>query len=112
MSKYVVSDLLGFATNIRESVANSFSDNYSENLDDFITINQVILVIKEHSANDRDQIIINEESFNDIFDSVRVWIYESALAKLAANGFVECAWNSDINEFEFWIAEKNNEQYK
>lgn len=108
METYVISNLNGFAQNVRKSVAESFSDNYSENLDDFITVQQVISVIKEtcQDVDDNNQFIINEDSFNTIFDNIRVWIYEVALAKLVAKGFVECCFNSEANEFEFWLAEK------
>lgn len=110
MQTYTISNLDGFANNIRQSVAESFSETYTENLNDFITIKQVISVIKDHAhgVDENDQFIIDENSFNSIFDSIRVWLYETALAKLVAKGHVECAFNSESNEFEFWIAEKKS----
>lgn len=107
MNKYYINDLDKFAYNLRENVAKSFSEDYTENLDDFISINQVIQIIAENSEDktENDQMIISEENFNNIFDSIRVFLQEVALAKLAANGDLECCWNDQTNEMEFWVSQ-------
>lgn len=108
MTNYSIIDMNGYASSMRESVAQSFSNDYSENLDDFISIKQVIALIEQHSlGNDDDGFhIINEEIFNDIFEDLREWMYGVALAKLAGKGFIECAWDDNANEMVFWLSDK------
>lgn len=103
--KYVISNLEGFANSIRENAAKSFAENHTENLDDFISINQVIGLINEQkdSITEDNQIVITEDNFNNIFDEIRVRLYEVGLARLAANGYLDCAWNNEINQMEFWV---------
>lgn len=109
---YSIVDMNGYAAAMREGAAKSFlnSENYSENLDDFISIGQVIFLIKNHSlGQDNDgNYIINEVVFDDIFDELREWLYGVGLSKLASKGYVECAWDNDSNEMVFWLADKKN----
>lgn len=110
MTTYVITDLEGFAQLTRKNVAESFTENYTENLDDFISIQQVIGIIEENSygKTENNKIIISEDNFNNIFDHIRVRLYEVGLAKLASQGLLECAWNTETNQMEFW----SNEQHK
>lgn len=112
MSKYIIDDLEGFAKNLRDNVAKSFTENYTENLDEFISINQIINIVSQHSKkkNKEGKFIISESSFNNIFDDIRVWIYEVGLARLAAKDIIQCAWDSKNNEMVFWLSdsEKTN----
>jgi hypothetical protein len=109
MTNYSIVDIEGCAKAVRESVAKSFSEDYAENLDDFISVQQIVTLFEEHSLGQDDDgyEIINEEIFNFIFDEVRVWMYEVGLARLAAQGFVECAWDDEKEEMTFWLADKN-----
>lgn len=105
MDTYSIIDMNGYATAIRQGAASSFADKHDENLDDFISINQVIGLVEQHSLGQDEEgnHLINEETFDFIFEEVRVWIYEVGLAKLAAKGHVECAWDNDTNEMVFWL---------
>lgn len=109
MENYSIVDMNGYAKSMRQSVAESFSEDYSENLDEFISIKQVIDLVEQHSLGQDEEgyHIINEEVFNDIFDDLREWIYGVGLAKLAAKGHIECAWDDDVNEMVFWLPEKD-----
>lgn len=109
MENYSIVDMNGYASAMRENVAKSFSEDYSENLDEFISLEQVIGLVEQHSLglDEESNHIINEEVFNDIFDDLREWMYSVGLSKLASKGFVECAWDNDLNEMVFWLADKN-----
>lgn len=109
MQNYSVIDLEGYARAMREAAAKSFADNYSENLDDFISITQVTNLIKKNSLgmDQEGYYIINKDILDIIFDTLRDWLYGVALAKLAAKGFVECAWDNDSNEMVFWLGNEN-----
>lgn len=94
---------------IRENAATSLAETYQSNqLDKFVTINQVQDLIIEHSmgTDEEGQYIINMDVFAEIFDDVRNMIYQSALSKLAASGTIESAWDSDKDKMVFWIDSK------
>ena len=107
---YSIMDLEGYVSSIREAVAQSFTESYDENLDDFITLEQTKNIILGYSLGQDDDgnYLINEESFNDSFEDIRRWIYDAGIAKLAAEGLIECAWDDNLNEMVFWC--KNDEQ--
>tara|TARA_B100000902_G_C27316293_1_gene921546 strand:+ start:3654 stop:4034 length:381 start_codon:yes stop_codon:yes gene_type:complete len=96
---------------IRENAATSLAETYSSSqLDKFVTINQIENLIIEHSfgTDDQGQYIIDIEVFQDVFDSVRNMIYQSALSKLAASGTIESAWDTDKDKMVFWIDSKSS----
>ena len=102
---YSITDLDGFAQSIRDGAARSISENYTENLEEFITIEQVKNLIEQnHIGYDDDGLLqINENVFDNLFDYIRNDIYQVALSRLSSNGYVECAWDDDSNEMVFWI---------
>lgn len=107
---YTIEDIDGYANSVRDGVAKSFSENYSENLDDFISIDQVKNLIKKNNlgTDENGNYIINEEIFENLFNELRDWMYGIALSKLAAKGLVECAWDNNQNEMVFWLSDKKN----
>lgn len=109
---YSIIDLDGYAVSVRDFVAKSFLDNYTENLDNYISIEQVKNIIIGYSLGQDEEYnyLVNEEVFNDTFEDIREWIFNVGVAKLASKGLVECAWDDDANEMVFWAT--NNEQHK
>jgi len=107
MKKYSIVDLDNYALTIRDGVAKSFSEEYAENLDEFISITQIKNLITKYSLglDQNDNHIITTKIFNKIFNEIREWLYGVGLAKLAAKGFIECAWDDAKNEMIFWIAD-------
>lgn len=109
MEQYSIIDLEGYATAMRNGAASSFEKDYTENLDEFITIPQVINLIKKNNLgkDEEGNYLINEDLFDSIFNDIRDWLYGVGLAKLASKGFVECAWDNDSNEMAFWLPNKD-----
>ena len=109
---YIITDLDGYARTIRDGAAKSFAEDYTENLDDFISIGQVKNLIKKMSQIDEDtgDLIITEDIYNDTFDEIRDLIYGVGLAKLSSKGVVECAWDNNLNRMIFWLADENKTQ--
>jgi hypothetical protein len=109
METYSIIDLEGYAKAMRDGAASSFEKDYTENLDDFITIEQVINLIKKNNLGlDEDgNYIINSDIFDEMFGEIRDWLYGVGLSKLAAKGFVDCAWDDEANEMVFWLANKD-----
>lgn len=110
METYSITDLIGYCHSVRDAAASDLKKDYTENLDHFITINQIKGLIKEHSfgVDDDDNLLINEEIHGVIYDDIQRWIFNVGLAKLAANGFIECAWDDDGDEMIFWASDEKN----
>jgi len=109
METYSIIDLEGYAKAMREGAASSFEKDYTENLDDFISIQQVINLIKKNNLgkDEEDNYVINSDMFDEVFGEIRDWLYGVGLSKLAAKGFVNCAWDDEANEMVFWLANKD-----
>lgn len=109
MEVFSITNLTEFADSVRTGAAKYISEDYTENLDDFITIKQVENIVIQHSLglDDDDLYIINENVFEHIFDYVSSMIYQSGLSKLAAQNLIECAWDNDTNQMIFWSAQKS-----
>ena len=112
MENYSIIDLEGFAKSLRAGVASSFEENYTESLDRFISVDQVINLIKKNNLgkDEENNYIINEKIFDDIFNEIREWFYSVGLSKLASAGYVDCAWDNDSNEMVFWLANEAKEK--
>tara|TARA_Y100000004_G_C8814408_1_gene369135 strand:+ start:13 stop:369 length:357 start_codon:yes stop_codon:yes gene_type:complete len=118
MPKYSITDTEEFAVLMRTTAATSLAEEYvgrttkysEEELDNIITLFQVKSIIAEKSLDiDRDsKYIIDTEVFHEIFDEVRNQIYQSAMSQLAAQGYVECAWDDEKNKMVFWVDDKKD----
>lgn len=107
---YAITDLEGYATQMRDAAAKSLTDSSEDNLDDFISLGQIINMVNEECLgfDDEDRPLLDEQSNERIFENTSIWIHEVGLAKLAAQDLVECAWDDEQNEMVFW--KKTNEQ--
>lgn len=104
MQTFCIHDMDGFIGHIRNGAAQSISENYTDNLDDFITLSQVKNLVIDHSMgiDENGYHLITENIFDDIFENIRHSIYQSGLSKLAAQNLIECAWDDETNEMVFW----------
>lgn len=104
MQTFSIIDLDDLARGIRDAAAASISDNHQENLDDYITIEQIKQMIIDTSlgVDNEGFYIIDENIFDQLFEDTMYSIYQSGLAKLAANNSIECAWDDDTNQMVFW----------
>jgi len=109
MESYSIIDLQGYAKAMRDGAASSFEKDYTENLDEFISIGQVINMIKKNNLglDEEGNYLINEQIFDDVFNDIRDCLYGVGLDKLASKGFVDCAWDDESNEMVFWLANKD-----
>lgn len=100
---YIINDLESLAESIRKNAALTFTQSDKDNLDEYITIDQIIELIYQHSdITNNGTVILDETGYNNIFDAVRIRIYNAGLSKLAANGYVECAWDDESGTMIFW----------
>lgn len=104
---YAIVDLEGYAKEMRDAAAKSLSSHYDENLDEFISIGQMINLVKDECVgfDNKDRPLLDEDTNETIYEHTVTWIHNVGLAKLAAKGFVECAWDEKSNEMVFWTNE-------
>lgn len=104
---YSITDLEGYVSQMREAAANSLCDSNTDNLDDYISLNQMIGLVKEKCLgfDHENRPMLNESINEQIFEETSIWIHSVGLAKLAAKDIVECAWDDKSNEMVFWAKE-------
>lgn len=101
---YAITNIKGYALEMRQAAAESIVDNVDENLDDYININQMINLVKSECIgyDDLNRPLLNEDANAKIYESTITWIHNVGLARLAAKGLIECAWDNNSNEMIFW----------
>ena len=107
MPQYAVRNLAKYAAEMRSAAATYISDDYTDNLDDFVTIKQLEVFIKSKSSglDEKGRLLLNSEAIDDIFIETCDWIYGVGLARLASKNLIECAWDNDQNCMIFWKAD-------
>lgn len=101
--RYIVNDITHLASSIRKNAAMGIGDTDNEDLDAFVSIGQVENIILENTDKDEeDNIIMDEDQYNTIFDEVTNCIFNTGLAKLAAEDKIQCAWDDEQNCMVFW----------
>jgi hypothetical protein len=104
---YAITNLEGYVSQMREAAAKNISENSDEdNLDNYISIDQMIGLVKTNCLGyDNDHVLLDEKANQKIFEETTTWIHNFGLAKLAAQDLVECAWDDELNEMVFWHRE-------
>lgn len=105
---HVIMNMDKYAAYVRRRAALSFAEDYEENLDDFVTIEQVKHMISEHSAgkDEQDRYLLNESGYEGLLESLKVRLYNCGLSKLAAKNLLECAWDDEKSEMIFWTSDQ------
>jgi hypothetical protein len=77
-------------------------NNVEQNIDEYISLGQVISLVKSKSKLKKGKTYISEKNHDKLLDIVTDMIYGAGLAKLAGQNIIECAWDSEKNEMIFW----------
>lgn len=112
---YSITDLEGYASQMREAAAKSICDNYTDDINTYMSLDQMINLVKNECLgfDDEDRPMLDENTNEKIFEDTATWIHNVGLAKLAAQDLVECAWDDKVNDMVFWAKEKpNNDKSK
>jgi len=111
---YAISNLDGYAQEIINAAAKTLSDAPSNDLDNYVSVGQVINLVKQKCIgyDDMDRPILDETINESIYEDVTVWIHNVGLAKLAGQDLIECAWDNDLNDMVFWAKDKKTKKEK
>ena len=105
---YAITDIEGYVSQMRQVAAENISENSDQdNLDNYISIGQMIGLVKSHCLgyDDENRPLLNEKQNEIIFTETTKIIHNVGLAKLAARDILECAWDDELNEMVFWHKE-------
>lgn len=105
---YAITDLQSYASQMRAAAAISLSDSHEENLDSYISLQQMIDLVNKNCLgfDEQNRPLLNEDANSEIFGQTATWIYNVGLSKLASQDLIECAWDSQANEMVFWPKQK------
>jgi hypothetical protein len=101
---YAIMNMDKYASYMREKAALSFTNEYEENLDDFVSIKQVRCMIEDYSSgtDEKGRVLLDEDGRSMLLEALTTRLYNMGLAKLAARGILECAWDDGANQMVFW----------
>jgi hypothetical protein len=105
---FIIDDIYKYIEHLRHCAAEHIHKNYDENLDDYITLDQLHKTVLEKTKKKGKNIIITESANIELFEIICDWIYGVGLARLASQNLVECAWDDQQNCMVFW-SPKNTE---
>lgn len=102
--QHQIINLERYADFVRKKAARSFSENYEDDLDGLVTLNQAVIMVKEKSIgkDKENKYLMDEKGYEELFEAMKTRIYNSGLSKLASQGKLECAWDDKKNEMVFW----------
>lgn len=129
---YSIGDLQEFTNKVRIIVFNNFgkwknvddddtvisSMDISESdrleMDTILSQDESLLIIKEHLKKKKNKYILNDAIFSEIILSLNDRMVSNIMTGLVSKGLVESAFDTDQNDFVFWVKEpldiKDNEE--
>lgn len=128
--KYIINDIDQFTESVRRLVFKEFGRNDDElssiivdlNAEETMEMNKVltqqecIAIVKDiatvntESYSDNQSYIIDEKIFMKILEETNNRLVSNILTELSTKGLVESAYDSEINDFVFWV--KGDEKEK
>ena len=101
MSEQYVIDVPDSAAFIMEDACSRYAEGRS-----ILNIGMVEQCILSHCEQHEDgRIIITDEGLCSAIENVDHLIIQGILTRMASEGLIECAWDSDLNEFVYWKKE-------
>jgi hypothetical protein len=130
---FAVKDVDGLVTSARTLVYNNFGDWKSkdeqdivdsmilkpDNEDEFdqlltqeesMVIVQSLLKRQRHKTTKKVRYLISDSLFYDILQQLNDRLVSNTIASLVQKGLVESAYDSDIDDFVFWVKQNDSEK--
>jgi len=111
---YAITNLEGYAEEMRVCAAKNICDTYDDDLNEYISIGQMINLIKQNCLgfDEQNRPLLDEDANGEICEQTSVWIHNVGLARLASKDLVQCAWSDKDNTMIFWTENKNESKPK
>lgn len=134
MSKqnYIIDNLDEFTISARRLVYNGFGKGSIEDPDEFtnlvtkiepdeeaelnkiLTQEEALIIVKSmakeqhHKYENKSRYIIDEKIFSEIIEAMNARLVSNILTSLANKGMIESAYDSEINDFVFWVKDNDS----
>jgi hypothetical protein len=109
----VISNMEDYVLNIVEIVAKEIGEGTNP-LEVFMYCSkqQIISLVYENCIgyNRKKEPVLNFQAYNNIFDLVLRRVQNCAIAKLAAEGYLDCAWDDELNDMVFWLSDNHQKK--
>ena len=111
-SWYQIKDLTGFINHARELVFKSFGQINEEANDNILTYDECLIMIKNHiktkisKKTKKESYYINDTILGEILESFNSRMVSNILAKLVNDGLLDSAFDTEKNDFIFWVIDK------
>lgn len=127
---YIIKDIAEFTNNARAIVYNNFGswstdmdlemdstdDSSQEELDAILSLQESIVIVKQnirtqkHKTNNSIRYLLNDDIFIDIIEKLNSRMTSNILNGLVQKGLVESAFDSEANDFVFWVKNDTKQQ--
>ena len=132
---FIINNLTDFTNKARAIVYNNFGvwqdksdidviiddvvENEREEFDKILSHQESLVIVKENIKKERNKItkktryVLNDEIFAEIVHKLNDRMVSNIINGLVKKGLVETAFDSEINDFIFWVKDdedKNNEE--
>lgn len=103
---YSVTEVEGYCNAIANSIAEEFSSSV-EDVYQYCSLAEIKNILEENCVghDEDDRPIINMDVHNAIFQNVLLRVQNIAISQLASEGYLECAWDEELNDMVFWLKE-------
>lgn len=101
---FSVTQVEGYCVTVAKAVADELSSDLND-LYNYCSLNEIQSILQEKCLghNESNEPLINSEVHINIMESVLQRVQNVAIAKLASEGFLECAWDEELNDMVFWL---------
>lgn len=133
--RYIISDIDDFTDKVRAIVYNNFGlweddksdvdiliddvkeleqENFDAMLSHSESLNIIIPLLRrqKHKTTDEIRYTLNDHIFVDIINSLNERMVSNVLNSLVQKGLVESAYDSETNDFIFWIKDDNHKDFE
>jgi hypothetical protein len=131
-SWYQIKDLVGFINHARELVFKSFGEinetadddlthtlselapKDKDELDRILTYDECVVIAKNHirikvsKKTKQESYFVNDMILSEILESFNSRMVSNILAKLVNDGLIDSAFDSEKNDFIFWVVDQDN----
>lgn len=99
-----------------ESLIDEIKDSEKEEFDRVLSHNESLVIVKQsvrkqkHKQSNKTRYILNDKLFMVIIENLNSRLISNILNGLVQKGLIESAFDSETNDFVFWIKDNNDQK--
>lgn len=91
------------------------SDEELDELDSTLTYDECLIITKDHlrveTKNMSDRYYVSDSIFMTIVEEINSRLVSNILNRLASKGLIETAFDTELNDFCFWVPSDENQKH-